>query len=88
MTQEVLSEINEKLGRHEETQKDKDGVFEREERYAYLPAPLGDIRQETRYSLREKPRKNTKFYNTSVAQGLAIPNITDESGIPVVVVGS
>ena len=54
-------------------------MVEREERYNDLPEPIGNVRQQTRYSLREKPTKNTKYYHTSISQGSAKPNLEEAS---------
>ena len=62
---EVLSdyvneeEVQEDISEH--VQKDSDHIFEQEKIYEDLPANLGEIRQQTKYVLREKPRKNTLF---------------------------
>ena len=58
----TFSDVREDI--FEETEKDKDGVMEREERYRDLPAPLGNIRQETRYSLIGKQRGYPRFSHT------------------------
>ena len=49
-----------------EPQGNKDEVVEQEARYEDLPQPLGDVRQQTRYSLRSKPTKDKKYYQTSI----------------------
>ena len=63
-------------------------MVEQEARYDNLPQPLGDVRQQTWYSLRQKPTKNTKYYHTSISQGSTIPNLENESAKPEMVFSS